>query len=112
MTLQSLDKYIMFVAKLLLAFGFSFQLPLVVFFLVRIGIISSDTLVARWREAMVLIAIASAIFTPGGDPFSMLAIALPLGFLYLISIRMAKIIEPKQIPEIAREANDPTETEE
>jgi sec-independent protein translocase protein TatC len=75
-----------FLAKFYLAFGLAFQLPLVVAALARVGIVSTPTLLRRWREAVLLISVAAAIITPSWDPFSMLACALPMVVLYLTTI--------------------------
>lgn len=91
--LQSPIDYIMFVIKMVLAFGICFQLPLVLMFLGYIGMVTSKGLREQWRMALVLCFALGAIATPGGDPFSMAILALPLGLLYLASIFMVKFVE-------------------
>jgi sec-independent protein translocase protein TatC len=93
MTLQSVDNYLSFVAKFLLAFGLAFELPLVLLVLVRLGVLSARNMARRWREATLVIFVVSAAATPGGDPISMLVIAIPLVFLYLISVHLARLME-------------------
>ena len=82
----AVQRQTVFLAKFYLAFGLSFQLPLVVAALARAGIVKTQTLLHRWREATFLIFLAAAIITPSWDPFSMFACALPMVILYLTMI--------------------------
>lgn len=86
----SIERYVGFVAKLLLAFGIAFQLPVVSFFLTKMGIVSPDFLRKRWRVAFVLVFIASAVFTPP-DVFTQLLMAVPLLLLFGISILVSAL---------------------
>lgn len=74
---------ILFLAKLLLAFGIGFQLPVLIVLLNRLGILPEATLRRRWREATVAVFIIAAIITPSWDPISMMLAAMPLALLYL-----------------------------
>lgn len=76
--------------KLVLAFGVGFQLPIVTFFLTKIGIISADTLFRSWRHSTVAIFVLAMILTPSGDPFTMLAMAVPLTVLFFGSVLAVK----------------------
>jgi sec-independent protein translocase protein TatC len=71
-----------------LVFGASFQTPLVMFFLERIGIMTIETYRAKRRMAWFLMAIFSAVITPSVDAVSMLFLWLPLGLLYELGIFM------------------------
>jgi sec-independent protein translocase protein TatC len=82
---------VIFILKMLLAFGIGFQLPLVVFLAGKIGIIGPDTLTHYWRQAVVFVFFASAILTPSGDPISMLMMAVPLTILLMLSIFAVKV---------------------
>lgn len=84
--MQDPEMMIMFQAKMLIAFGAGFQLPLVVFFLTRVGIISPKTLLRYWRQSTIGVFIAAAIITPSGDIPTMLAMAIPLSVLFFITI--------------------------
>ena len=64
-----------------IGFGLGFQLPLVMLFLERIGILEASVYAAQWRTAVVAIFIVAAILTPA-DPYSMLFLAVPLCVLY------------------------------
>ena len=76
--------------KLMLVFGLSFQLPLIVFFLARVGLISPEYLWRYWKQVTFGIFAAVAIFSPTADPVSMLALALPVSVLVFGSILAAK----------------------
>ena len=82
---------ILLAVKMMLVFGISFQLPLIVFFLAKVGIISPDFLWRYWKHCTVGVFTAVAVFSPTADPFSMVALALPLSVLVFGSILAAKI---------------------
>jgi len=87
----SIGKYINFCGGLILAFGLSFELPLVMLVLGRIGIINSYMLSKYRKYAILVIAIVSAIITPTPDAYSMMLMTVPLVILYEISILLVKI---------------------
>ena len=87
----SIGKYINFCGGLILAFGLSFELPLVMLVLGRIGIINSYMLSKYRKYAILAIAIVSAIITPTPDAYSMMLMTVPLVILYEISILLVKI---------------------
>jgi sec-independent protein translocase protein TatC len=77
-----ISEWMGFVLILPIAFGIGFQLPLVMLFLERIGVVDVATYASQWRLAVVVIFVVSAILTPA-DPYSMLFLAVPLCLLYL-----------------------------
>ncbi len=83
-----LEYYFSFIIRLMLAFGLAFELPMVMGFIAKIGIIDAATFRNKKKIAIVLIFIASAAFTPQ-DPFTMLLMAIPLMGLYWLGIRFA-----------------------
>jgi sec-independent protein translocase protein TatC len=85
--------YMIFMVKMVVAFGICFELPMVLMFLAYIGMISSRVLVEQWRMAVVLCVAVGAVATPGGDPFSMILLAGPLAVLYLASIFLVRFVE-------------------
>lgn len=86
--------YLSLVMALMLAFGISFQLPLVLTLLGRIGVVSSGMLASGRKYAIVGILAFSAIFTPP-DPMSQILLAVPVYLLYEISIFCVRLIEKK-----------------
>ena len=86
------NKYLSFIGIILLIFGVSFELPLVLVFLCQLDIISSKWLVQKLRYAVFVIFIASMIITPGADPVSPLILGTIMNALYLFAILLAKLI--------------------
>lgn len=93
----SVAAYTSFATAFVLAFGLVFQLPIVILFLARLGIVTSQSLAAWRRYAVLGIAVASAVLTPGGDLFSMVLMAAPTYLLYEASIWIAKFVAPKSV---------------
>ncbi|MFO0956310.1 MAG: twin-arginine translocase subunit TatC [Isosphaeraceae bacterium] len=75
-----------FATILPLIFGISFQTPLVMLFLERIGIFTADDYRSKWRLAFFIIIVAAAIITPTQDPFSLALLAVPMMALYGLGI--------------------------
>lgn len=86
-----LNYYINFVLLLPLGFGLAFQLPLVMLFLERIGLISVQAYLRSWRIAVLLIAVMAMLVTPP-DLTSMVALMIPLIGLYFLGIVMCKLL--------------------
>ncbi|OIP82789.1 MAG: twin arginine-targeting protein translocase TatC [Porphyromonadaceae bacterium CG2_30_38_12] len=86
----SLESYMGTLFVLTFALGVMFEMPILAFFLSKLGIISRETLRNGRNIAIVVILIVSAVITPTTDPFTMLAVALPLQLLYEISILVCK----------------------
>ena len=93
--LPSMKEYFGFAAKLLLAFGLVFELPLVITFLAKLGIVSVDFLKKNRKYALLLFFAGAAILTPP-DVVTQILMALPLMVLYEISILGAKIFGKKK----------------
>lgn len=92
--MPSMGRYLDFAAKLLLAMGAAFELPVFVFFLAKLGLVNARQL-ARWRRwAVVLIFVGAAMFTPP-DVISQLLMAGPLLVLYEISVLVARAVGPR-----------------
>ena len=88
------NEYLSLVMKLIFAFGLSFQLPVVLSLLARIGFVDSKYLKERRKYFIVIIFAAAAILTPP-DPVTQIGLAIPLLILYELSIFSVKIIEKK-----------------
>ena len=93
------SEYLSFASRMLLAFGITFELPVVTFFLARLGIVTHQTLVAWWRYAIVVIFIVAGVLTPGPDIASQMLMAAPLLVLYVISIGVAFAVARPRTPE-------------
>ena len=81
--------------RLIFAFGISFQLPILLILLARIGVVNSDYLKKRRRYVIVIIFGLAAILTPP-DPITQVGLAIPLLLLYELSIFTVKFIERKK----------------
>ena len=89
------NEYLSLVMRLIFAFGISFQLPILLNLLARIGIVNSDYLRTRRRYVIVIIFALAAILTPP-DPITQVGLAIPLLLLYELSIITVKFTEKKQ----------------
>lgn len=92
-----IGEWLSFVLILPLGFGISFQLPLVMLFLNRIGVVSLDLYLKQWRIAILIICVVSMVLTPA-DPISMMLMALPLCLLYLLGIGFCKYMPKGRNP--------------
>ena len=88
------NEYLSLVMKLIFAFGISFQLPVVLSLLARVGIVNSKFLKDRRKYVVVMIFATAAILTPP-DPITQIGLAIPLLILYELSILSVSIIEKK-----------------
>jgi sec-independent protein translocase protein TatC len=95
--LQDPEDYIIFVVKMVLIFGLMFQLPIVMIGLGKLGIIRSAMLIQYWRYIVVGITALAMIVCPSNDPISMIVMAIPMVLLFLISIWLVKLVEPKAL---------------
>ena len=82
--------------KMVLAFGLVFQMPTIVLFLARMGVVTAGFLWKHTKYALLIIVIVSAIVTPDGGGVSLVAMSVPLFFLYLFSIGLAWIFGKKK----------------
>lgn len=85
------NEYLSLVMRLIFAFGISFELPVVLSLLAKVGIVTADGLKKKRRYAIVVAFVAAAILTPP-DPLSQLALAIPIIVLYEVSIYCAVLI--------------------
>lgn len=80
--------------------GLLFELPVIVYFLAKIGLLTDELMIKYRRYALIIIMILSAFFTPP-DPLSMVIVAIPLVVLYQFSIWIAKVVGKKREKEMA-----------
>jgi sec-independent protein translocase protein TatC len=83
--------------KMLLGLGVIFQMPTIVFFLAKIGVVTARFLVEKFKYAVLLIFILAAVVTPTGDPMTLMVFAAPMLGLYLMSIGVAWVVGPKRL---------------
>ena len=94
----TIDRYISFVTRIVFWIGVAFEMPLVVAFLARAGIVSGPKLLGFWRQAVVIIAVIAAAITPTVDPVNMTLVMAPLIVLYAISVGLAYALYKERAP--------------
>jgi len=94
----TIDRYISFVTRIVFWIGVAFEMPLVVAFLARAGIVSGPKLLGFWRQAIVIIAVIAAAITPTVDPVNMSLVMAPLIVLYAISVALAYALYKERAP--------------
>jgi sec-independent protein translocase protein TatC len=92
-----INDWLGFILILPIGFGISFQLPLVMLFLERIGLFTVPTYLKQWRMAVLVICILSTVLTPA-DPQSMILMAVPLIFLYFGGIALCHYFPRRRTP--------------
>lgn len=102
----TINSYIDMMLPLVLGSGLAFQLPLVIFFLAKIGVVTATYLRKVRKYAIVIIFIVAGIITPGPDVISQLAVVLPLLILYEISILLSWREEKQRAKDEAKEAKE------
>lgn len=85
------NAYLSLVLLLMVLFGVMFEFPVLLVALQLAGVLSPATLLRHWRWAVVGITVGSAVLTPSSDPFSMVALAIPLTVFYFASIGVGKL---------------------
>lgn len=91
----ALDEYLSIVLSIILGAGLVFELPMLSFFLSKIGILTPKLMRKYRRHSIVVIIILAAFLSPGTDPVSQVMLAVPLVLLYEISIIVSKIFQKK-----------------
>jgi sec-independent protein translocase protein TatC len=88
--------YVSLVTRLLLAVGIVFEVPVVLTFLAKIGVVRSEWLAKKRKWAIIFCFIGAAIITPTPDPLNQLFVAVPMVILYEASVWLAKLVQPKR----------------
>jgi len=97
--LINIGKYLNFFLWCLLASGLLFQLPLLLFFLMRLGIVDVDTITKHRPEALVAVLVLCAVITPTGDFFTLLLLSVPLVILFEVSVLVARLSRQRKQPD-------------
>ena len=87
----AIDEYFNIIISVMLAAGIVFELPMISFFLTKLGILTPKYMIKYRKHAIVIIMILAAVLTPGTDPVSQIVLAVPLVLLYEISIFISKL---------------------
>jgi len=93
--------YVTYAGWFLLGFGISFETPLFILVLVRMGVLSPKRLRASWRYAILIILLVAAIVTPDWNPVTMAIMAGPMIVFYALSCVLAGFVAPKPDDETA-----------
>lgn len=93
----AIDEYFSIIISVMLAAGIVFELPMMSFFLSKLGLVTPALMRKYRRHAIILILLAAAILTPGTDPVAQVLLAVPLVLLYEISIFVSKIFQRKSV---------------
>jgi sec-independent protein translocase protein TatC len=101
----TVDTYLPFVTRFLLAFGIVFELPAATYVGAKLGLITAPFLRRYRKHALVINAILAAALTPGQDPFSMILMMVPMVFMYEASVLIARFVNPMVSHEEALEAS-------
>ena len=96
-----IGNYISIITRLLLAIGLVFEMPVVITFLARIGIVNSKWLASKRKMAVIVAFIFAAVITPTFDPVNQSLVAVPLIILYEMGIWLAKLVQRKKAEVIA-----------
>ncbi|MEU1600507.1 twin-arginine translocase subunit TatC [Streptomyces sp. NPDC005708] len=83
------DEFLDFFLRMVLVFGLSFELPLLLVLLNFLGIFSAAALQRRWQAIVFSVFVFSAVATPTGDPITMIALAVPISLLFLVALAVA-----------------------
>lgn len=84
--------YLGLIILMMVLFGLTFQFPVILVSLELARVVTPATLLRSWRWAVIIITVVAAVVTPSSDPFSMLALAVPLVFFYFVAIGVGRIL--------------------
>ncbi len=92
----TIDTYFSMMSKILLGLGLVFEMPMLIFFLARLGIVSAGQLIRWFRWAVLLIFVVAAVITPTPDVATQTVFAVPMMLLYILGIGVAAIFGKKR----------------
>jgi sec-independent protein translocase protein TatC len=94
----TINEYLSIATKLILALGLCFEMPILIFFLARMGIVSERWLLSKFKYAILVIFIVSAVITPSADIATQCVFAVPMILLYLLGILAAWLFRKRERP--------------
>lgn len=94
-TMFKVDSYVSFVMSFTIPFGLIFELPVLTFFLTKIGVLKPQLLSKNRKYALLIIVILAGALTPGPDPISQIMMAVPVYILYEVSVVVSKYTRPR-----------------
>jgi sec-independent protein translocase protein TatC len=94
----SVERLVLFCTAMIFAFGVTFEIPIIMMALGKIGIVKSRSLSKTRRYAVLVVTIAAALITPTPDVYNMMLLAIPMYILYEAGIVLMKLVEKKDIP--------------
>src|SRR3954471_23796069 len=97
--MPKVDEAFSLYTKMLLGFGVIFEMPTLVFFLARMGVVTAGLLLKYFKYAFLAIFIIAAVISPGTDMMSQIVMAVPMLGLYIISIVIAFIFQKRRVPQ-------------
>ncbi|MFZ9629528.1 MAG: twin-arginine translocase subunit TatC [Ilumatobacteraceae bacterium] len=90
------SEYVKLFGLMIAAFGVTFEFPVLLVFLQLVGVLTPQTLIKQWRYAIVIIFLIAAVITPSGDPYSMMAMGLPMALFYFISVVIGLVVQRRK----------------
>ena len=90
------SKYVSLVGLMIAVFGITFEFPILLVFLQLVGVLTPQTLIKQWRYATLIIFVIAAVITPSGDPYSMMALAIPMMLFYVIATGIGVIFQRRK----------------
>jgi sec-independent protein translocase protein TatC len=93
----TINEYLSIATKLILALGLCFETPILVFFLARMGIVSERWLLAKFKYAVLVIFVISAVITPSADIATQCVFAVPMILLYLLGVLAAWVFKRRDV---------------
>lgn len=86
------SEYVRLIGLMIAAFGIAFEFPVMLVGLQLVGVLTPQALIKGWRYAILACFVIAAVITPSGDPYSMLALALPMSLFYILSILIGHLV--------------------
>jgi sec-independent protein translocase protein TatC len=94
-----IDSYIDLITMMVLVMGLVFELPIIIYFLSRFGVVTAEFMRRHRKHALIVILIAAAIITPTTDIFTQMLVAFPLWLLFEVSVLVARRVEKRRVAE-------------